>query len=239
MGYLIVIYAIIIYILIMVQIGVFSVTHAPLAFGFFFLVDFADRVGVPFEIENHPYLSFFLYLAVFEILIYFLMSIPQISRSVIMLSCCLLIGALFAAECERRLEPDSVAYCIGVSALYGLVTLFVVWGNIYKYDKLNSIAIGNLASDIVSGIFYGLGLAGLIWYNAQSLWKQYCTSIGVEWSPIQKCVNIVCLIIIVAVTVFVVIRGFSLADGRRQARITREAQWRQEKEIRQNQPRHL
>lgn len=198
--------------------GKFSIQNAPLVFGFFFAYVLDTNFNLPELIPGHPYITFFVYAAIIEAVLFGLVMIPSISRSVIVLSCCLLSGILLQWTVEAFIKPDSIQYCIMVTVIFAVIALLIVWGNIRAFDRSVGSIIGNIATDIAAGCFYGISIATLFWYDVNSVWKAYYESIGFGWSSITDTLNVISIVIFAAVAALVVIRGILLTVSGTRAR---------------------
>lgn len=230
------------FVIIIATIGLFSVKNVPFVFAFFFIFEFASRYPVLWDIvPGHQWITFFIYVGIFEAVTFFLMLTP-LSRSVIFLSCCLFVVTFAITVFEKWVKPDSVPYCVSVSVIYGLITLFIAGGNIHKFDATRVLGhdmIGNHVTDVFAGLFYGIGVAMSTWCCAEFLWKPYYAGTGADWSVYASRMNIVYGIIVAAFTALVIIYGIRITPDRRWARKQENERWQREQEQAPQQPRHL
>lgn len=148
-------------------------------------------------------MCFIVLLALVEAGIAVLMHIKHVSRAVITFFCCVFMGAIGAVVFEG-LTPDSMGYCLFVSVVYLLLSVFAVRVNLRNLPEERG-SRGILAG-ILSGALYGLSAVSLFGFLAEGIWKPYFVGLGRSADRIEWIINAACVVgavlILLAVVLF-------------------------------------
>ena len=113
------------------------------------------------------------------------------------------MGAIGAVVFEG-LTPDSMGYCLFVSVVYLLLSVFAVRVNLRNLPEERG-SRGILAG-ILSGALYGLSAVSLFGFLAEGIWKPYFVGLGRSADRIEWIINAACVVgavlILLAVVLF-------------------------------------
>ena len=102
------------------------------------------------------------------------------------------------------LTPDSMGYCLFVSVVYLLLSVFAVRVNLRNLPEERG-SRGILAG-ILSGALYGLSAVSLFGFLAEGIWKPYFVGLGRSADRIEWIINAACVVgavlILLAVVLF-------------------------------------
>ena len=121
-----------IYLAVCIALAVMGLTLAYMPYvlgGIASLIIYSQNPGIQTWIPGHPWMCFIVLLALVEAGIAVLMHIKHVSRAVITFFCCVFMGAIGAVVFEE-LTPDSMGYCLFVSVVYLLLSVFAVRVNL-------------------------------------------------------------------------------------------------------------
>ena len=162
-----------IYLAVCIALAVMGLTLAYMPYvlgGIASLIIYSQNPGIQTWISGHPWMCFIVLLALVEAGIAVLMHIKHVSRAVITFFCCVFMGAIGAVVFEG-LTPDSMGYCLFVSVVYLLLSVFAVRVNLRNLPEERG-SRGILAG-ILSGALYGLSAVSLFGFLAEGIWKPY------------------------------------------------------------------
>ena len=196
-----------IYLAVCIALAVMGLTLAYMPYvlgGIASLIIYSQNPGIQTWIPGHPWMCFIVLLALVEAGIAVLMHIKHVSRAVITFFCCVFMGAIGAVVFEE-LTPDSMGYCLFVSVVYLLLSVFAVRVNLRNLPKEHG-SRGILAG-ILSGALYGLSAVSLFGFLAEGIWKPYFVGLGRSANRIEMIINTMCVVGAVLILLAVVIFG--------------------------------
>ncbi len=135
------------------------------------IISFVLNVSTPLNgliVPDHPFMNFGVILIIIELIIYALMHIKPIGKAVALFFSELMIGIISMFMLDA-VHPDSIRYCIVITAIYLFGNFLFLTTNTNQYDSKQT----NTAGIIISAILYTIIAYFVLAIPAELLWQRY------------------------------------------------------------------